>query len=78
MRKQLEDFVCALQQNRLMLYKAIPQALGWNIWEGQICRALKREGFSRRTARMKPLISEANRVAQLEWARAHLHWTEEQ
>jgi hypothetical protein len=27
---------------------------------------------------MKPLISEANRVAQLEWARAHLHWTEEQ
>jgi hypothetical protein len=29
-------------------------------------------------ARMKPPISETNRVARLEWARAHVHWTEEQ
>jgi hypothetical protein len=34
MRQQLVQFVCASQQNRLMPYKAISKALGWNVSEG--------------------------------------------
>ncbi len=66
MRLELVTFVCASQINRLMPYKSIPQAIGWDVSEAQIRRALQKEGYTRRMARMKPPISEANRVARLE------------
>lgn len=76
MRQELVSFVCASQTNRLMPYKAIPQAIGWDVSESQIRRALQKEGFSRRTARIKPPISETNRLARLQWAREHVHWSD--
>ncbi len=78
MRQELINFVSASARNRLMPYKAIPEAIGWNVSESQIRRALQKVGYHRRMARMKPPISETNRVARLNWARAHVHWTEEQ
>lgn len=40
--------------------------------------ALRKEGFARRIARRKPLISEVNRLLRLQWALEHLNWTREQ
>jgi hypothetical protein len=60
-----------------MPYAKIPKAIGWNVSEAQIRRALQKEGYARRIARLKPPISETNRLARLEWARAHLHWSED-
>jgi hypothetical protein len=78
MRQELVDFVCASPWNRLMPYAKILEAIGWNVSEAQIRRALQKEGSARQVARAKPPISEANRVARLAWARAHVHWTEEE
>jgi hypothetical protein len=43
-----------------------------------IKRALYRLGFRRRVARKKPPITEANRVARLNWASEHVNWSPEQ
>jgi transposase len=78
MRQELVAFVRASARNRLMPYAQIPEAIGWNVSEAQVRRALQKEGYARRSARLKPPISEANRIARLAWARAHVHWSEEE
>jgi hypothetical protein len=77
MWQELVEFVSASALNCLLPYKVTPEAIGWNVSESQIRRALQKEGFHYCMARMKPPISETNWIAQLEWARAHVHWTEE-
>ncbi len=78
MRQVLVDFVRASERNRLMLYAQIPEAIGWDVSEPQVNRALQKEGYARRSARLKPPIPEANQTARLAWARAHVHWSEEE
>ena len=77
-RQILVDFVCASRENRQLPYWRIPWELQWNVSEDAIRWALKKEGFSRRIARRKPPISEANRLLRLAWAHEHLNWTKEQ
>ncbi len=55
----------------------IPLALGWNVSEPTIRRALHKAGFARRSQRAKPPISEKNRKLQLQWAQEHVNWTVE-
>lgn len=74
----LVEFVCASAENRQLPYNQIPWKLGWDVTEDAIRLALKKEGFSRRVARRKPPISEANRLLRLAWAHEHLNWTKEQ
>ena len=77
-RQFLIEFVCASRENRQIPYCQIPYTLGWNVSEDVIRRTLKKEGFSRRIARRKPPITEANRLLRLAWAREHVNWTKEQ
>ena len=77
-RQTLIEFVCASSENRRMPYCQIAWKLGWNVSENAIRKALKQEGFSRRLARRKPIISEINCIKRLEWAREHLSWSKEQ
>jgi transposase len=72
----LIDFVCISRQNRRMTWLELSTI--WNCSEKAISNALKSEGFSRRIARKKPPISEANRIKRLAWAKEHLDWTTEQ
>jgi hypothetical protein len=69
----LIDFVCISRQNRRMTWLELSTI--WNCSEKAISNAFKSEGFSRRIARKKPPISEANRIKRLAWAKEHLDWT---
>jgi len=75
---ELVRFIRRSKETRRMRYEEVAQTLGWHVSASAIRRALKKEGFSRHVARRKPPISEANRVARLQWAREHLDWTREQ
>lgn len=41
-------------------------------------RALRQEGYSRRIARAKPLLTEAHKLRRLQWATNHLDWSDRQ
>ena len=77
--QELVEFVCASKKNRrisflelsLVLFSAV-----FGVWA--IKHALYRLGFRRRIARQKPPLSKKNRIARLEWAKAHVNWTKEQ
>ena len=73
---ELESFVRQSKDTRRMTYKELGQV--FDIGPDCVRRALKKRGYSRRVALRKPPISEANRIARLEWAHEHLHWSEEQ
>jgi len=76
---ELVDFVCASKENRRMTFLQLSLVLFsgvFGMWT--IKRALYRLGFRRRIARRKPPISEANRVARLNWALEHVNWSPEQ
>jgi transposase len=77
-RDRLVRFIQSSKETRRMQYEEVATRLGWNVSGRAIRRALKKEGFSRHIARRKPPISEANRVARLQWAREHIDWTREQ
>ena len=73
---ELETFIRQSKDTRRMSY----QELGDLFLVSADCikRALKKRGYQRRVALRKPPVTEKNRVLRLEWAREHLHWTEEQ
>ncbi|KXL47203.1 MAG: hypothetical protein FE78DRAFT_132636, partial [Acidomyces sp. 'richmondensis'] len=39
---------------------------------------LKKEGYGRRIARRKPLLTEAQKEARLQWANHHVDWSDRQ
>jgi transposase len=41
-------------------------------------KALEKEGYSRRIARSKPLLTEKQKERRLQWARDHLNWSDRQ
>jgi transposase len=59
-----------------MPYAEVAAVLDWpGVHEYAIQHALEREGYKRRVGRVKPPISEKNRVLRLAWAQDHLTWT---
>lgn len=77
-RKQLIEWVCASAKNRRTPWKDIPGILGWNCSVYAIETAFKHEGFTRRTALKKPVLTEAHKKARLAWAEEHINWTWDQ
>ena len=78
---ELETYVKSSKAARRMSYKDLTKTLYGDrpeIGVEAVKYALKKRGYSRRVALRKPPISEKNRVARLEWAHEHLHWSEEQ
>ncbi len=73
--KELIKFVTASKANRRMAWRNLPKALGWNVSESTIRRALHAAGFRRCRALTKLPISERNRLRRLRWAKRHLKWT---
>ena len=61
-----------------MPYVQIPPRLNWDVSGTTVKNALEKEGFHRRIARVKPVLTEENRKIRLKWAREHLNWTRAQ
>jgi hypothetical protein len=70
--------VCASAKNRRTPWKDIPAIIGWNCHVYAIETAFKAEGFARRTALKKPVLTEAHKQARLAWALEYINWTWEQ
>ena len=77
-RKRLIEWVTASKANRRVPWPEIPSILGLDCGEYAIRTAFKKEGYTRRSARQKPPLSEDNRKARLAQAKEHRNWTEEQ
>jgi hypothetical protein len=72
----LIQFISASRINRRMPYFQVAAVLDWpDVGEYAIQHALEKEGYHRRVGRVKPPISEKNRVLRLAWAEEHLIWT---
>ena len=76
-RRELIRFIRSSKKTRRMSYQEVAINLNWNVSESSIRKALQKEGLFRRVTRKKSPISEANRVARLQWAWEHLNWTKE-
>lgn len=75
----LEAYVTTSHETRRMSYEMLARNLQFpNIGRDAIRRELNRRGYSRRIALRKPPLDERTKVIRLEWAREHLHWSEEQ
>jgi hypothetical protein len=77
-RKRLVEWVCTSAKNRRTPWKDIPEILGFNCHVYAIETAFKLEGFARRTALKKPVLTQAHKAVRLQWALQHIHWTPEQ
>ena len=71
-QKELVDYVSSSSKTRRMPYPEIPRRLDWTVCGATIRNALNKEGFHRRIARVKPVLTEENKKARLNWAREHL------
>lgn len=56
----------------------MPGILGWTCSVYAIETAFKIEGFARRSALKKPILTEAHKQARLRWALEHINWTQDQ
>jgi hypothetical protein len=66
-------FISASRTNRRMSYLQVAAVLDWpNVGEYAIQHALEREGYHRQVGRIKPPISEKNRILRLAWAIEHI------
>jgi ketohexokinase/beta-glucosidase len=61
-----------------MPYEQIPSKLDWTVSSDTLRKALQKEGFNRRIARLKPALSDANKLQRLKWAQEHVHWSRQQ
>jgi transposase len=76
-RQELVSFVISSSEARQMPYIEIPIALDWDISEYTIRRALIKEGYSRRVARVKPFLTATNRQQRRDWCEARKDWKKE-
>jgi len=63
--EELVEFICASATNRRMSYQKLAEVIEFRVKKQAIRSALLREGFHRRLAMRKPLITEKNRVLRL-------------
>lgn len=77
---ELEHFVRSSRNGRFMTYLELSTYpfSHWNIEEHVIRRALHKRGYRRCISRLKPPLTEENKMKRLQFAREHLEWTIEQ
>lgn len=73
--RQLVRAVTCSADGKREFYIQLVADLGIEASETTIRRALRKAGFRRYIAYLKPLVSWINRRKRLKWAREHLHWT---
>jgi transposase len=76
----LVEFVTSTKRTRRLTYLQIAEER-WpegEVGADSVKYALHSRGYRRRVALRKPPLSEENKKNRLEWAREHLHWSEEQ
>jgi transposase len=70
---ELVAYVRSSPASRQMSYRRLAEIFSeWDTTEYAIRGALRSRGYSRRIARAKPPITEANQQARLAWARDHV------
>ena len=65
-------------EHRRMPMIEVARELGIEAAKKTIRKAFQKEGYARRVARKKPLLTQAQKEARLEWALQHRHWTADQ
>jgi hypothetical protein len=73
MEEELVKFISSNRSTRFMALFEVPIALGWDVSEDCVRDALRRRGFHRRHARIKPMLSEKHRQERLKWAQERLN-----
>jgi Transposase len=73
---ELIAFVRTSKVSRRLTYLELAIHFDWGFIAVQGC--LERAGYRRYVARVKPPISEKNRLARIDWAEEHKTWTKEQ
>jgi hypothetical protein len=76
--EELVFFVCVSATNRRVSFQKLAEVMDWGVKNDTIRSAFLREGFHRRLAITKPLISPKNQQLRLDWAREHVNWTMDQ
>ena len=77
--EELIQYVTSSRITRRLSYLSLSQQFAyWNVSEYSIRTALRKAGYQRRIARLKPPLSEINRQKRLAWAEEHIDWTKEQ
>jgi hypothetical protein len=69
-------FVRTSKISRRLIYFELAVHFEWDVIAVQDC--LERAGYRRHVARVKPPISEKNRLDRIAWAEEHISWTKEQ
>ena len=77
---ELEHYVRSSRNGRFMTYLELSMYpfSHWNIGEHVFRRALHKRGYRRCISRLKPPLTEENKMKRLQFAREHLEWTTEQ
>lgn len=77
-RKRLVKRATADAYHRRLPLEEIAQIEGVDACRRTLISAFRKEGFSRRKARSKPLLTEKQKATRLEFALAYINWTQEQ
>lgn len=81
-RQRTQRFIRFITANaearRLRIDQAATLAGGMPYHLHTLQAALHREGYHRRIARKKPLLTEAHKAARLQWAQEHVNWSDRQ
>lgn len=70
-RQRIVDFITSSKRTRRMSYVEVVEEMRLHVSEPTIRRALQKEGYYRRIACEKSLISKKNRQLRLVWAEEH-------
>jgi hypothetical protein len=75
-RRKLVRFLHKSKKNRQMRWELIPQVLDLGIPYGitTLITIIRKEGFHRHRARVRPILTETNKQKRLEFALSHENW----
>ncbi len=74
MEEELVKFIISNRSTQFMALFEVPITLAWDVSEACVRDALRLQGFHRRHARIKPLLSQKHREECLKWASEKLDW----
>lgn len=77
-RRRLVDRLRLSTENRRLLLVQLANLEDLHYDIRTLRKALQKEGYSRRIARAKPLLTEKKKEHRLQWVREHLDWSDRQ